>query len=237
MNRRFAAALLVAPLALGVAPLAGAAAQPLAYEATVNGVQTLLTLRVDGAKLSGTLQESGATLPVRGEVQGRQWQGVLLDPGSGRALARLSGSFEGEDLLLRVQPEGGNAAPVLRMRRAAAPGAVAGPVAAFVGRWRNESQINSSGGAGGFASFSTARVLELSADGRARQSVRSAGGGGDWSFGGGEQVEFVGRWQVRGAELWIQPDGQATFSRIGTIRRAGEVLVIEINGRRQVWSR
>ena len=109
--------------------------------------------------------------------------------------------------------------------------------AELVGRWRHESQINSGGGAGGFASFSTVRILELAGNGQVRQSVRSVGGGGNWSSDGGERTEFVGRWQARQGEIWVQPEGQSQFINAGRYRLSGPYLVTE-NGRgRMIWSR
>ena len=108
---------------------------------------------------------------------------------------------------------------------------------ALVGRWVRESVINSSGGAGGFASLATQRTLTLASDGRARQTLRSAGGGSQWSHSSGEQVEFSGRWQVRGAELWVQPDGQAQFIQAARYALFDGRLVAYTSQGRQIWSR
>ena len=240
-------------LAAGLAAWGVAVAQPrtVTYEATVQGVTSRLTLRIDGAQVEGGLVEGPLTLGVRGALDGQRIRGDLIDPGTGRAVLPMNAELRGESLLLAVQPPAPSPPRTLTMRRvdavtptapreAAASAAAGAPGTldpAIVGRWRNESQTNSPGGAGGFASFSTLRTMELSADGRVRQWVRSAGGGGNWSHQGGETLEFSGRWQVRGAELWVQPDGRPQFQRAATYRRVGERLVTEGGQGRQIWER
>ena len=108
---------------------------------------------------------------------------------------------------------------------------------ALVGRWVRESVINSPGGAGGFASFATQRSLTLAGDGRARQTQRSAGGGSQWSHASEEQVEFSGRWQVRGAELWVMPDSQTQFIQAARYALFDRRLVVYTAQGRQIWSR
>jgi len=247
-RRRFLAGLLAGLLA---APTPGgvALAQPrtVAYEASEQGVTSRLNLRIDGASVGGNLVEGSLTLGVTATLQGQRLQGSMTDPGSGRSLLRFDGELRGDLLLLTVRPDAPNPTRTLTMRRvdtAAAPAAAAprtdaagGLDPAIVGRWRHESQINSPGGAGGFAAFSTVRILELSPDGRVRQWVRSAGGGGNWSHQGGETLEFSGRWQVRGAELWVQPEGRPDFVRAAAYRRVGERLVTESQQGRQIWER
>ncbi|RPH43435.1 MAG: hypothetical protein EHM87_13780 [Burkholderiales bacterium] len=231
-----------------------AAAQPRTstYEGTERGVTTRIVLRVDGPRVEGAMQEGTLALGLRGTLAGQRLSGTIVDPASGRDLLPITGELRADTLVISVQPDAASPPRMLSLRRvdavpggAPAPsgagagtGAAAGSLdAAIVGRWRNESQINSPGGAGGFASFSTVRTLELGGDGRARQSVRSAGGGGNWSSQGGETVEFVGRWQVRGAELWVQAEGTTGFVRAGTYRRVGERLVTENAQGRRIWER
>lgn len=245
-RRRLLAGLLAVPLLPGVAR-----AQPrtVAYEAVERGVTTRLVLRIDGAQVTGELLEGTLRLAVAATLQGqRLQQGRMTDPGSGRRILGFDGELRGAELLLTVRPDAPNPARTLAMRRveAGAPAAAAaapraagagGLDPAIVGRWRHESQINSPGGAGGFASFATVRTLELSADGRVRQWVRSAGGGGNWSHQGGETMEFSGHWQARGAEIWVRPDGGADFVRAAGYRRVGERLVTESAQGRQIWER
>jgi hypothetical protein len=245
-------------VACGVAVAQSAVAQPrtLTYEATVQGVTSRLTLRIDGTRVEGGLVEGPLTLGVRGALEGQRIRGSLIDPGTGRDLLPIDAEIRGEALMLAVTPPAPNPPRTLTMRRvdAQAPGSPSAPGAprpaaasaagvsgaldpAIIGRWRNESQINSPGGAGGFASLSTRRILELAADGRVRQWVRSAGGGGNWSHQGGETLEFSGRWQARGAEIWVLPDGGTQFQRAATYRRVGERLVTEGGQGRQIWER
>jgi hypothetical protein len=121
---------------------------------------------------------------------------------------------------------------------AATPAAEAGAAdQRLTGRWRHESMINSPGGAGGFASFATLRTLVMTADGRARQSVQSAGGGVNWSTAGGERVEFQGRWTSRDGQLWMQADGAADYQLAGRYRLVDGMLVVEGNRGRTIWQR
>jgi hypothetical protein len=243
MRRRHATACIAMLIATCLAGPARANARILAWETHVNGIRTLLTLQVTGAQAEGVLQESGVSLPVRGTLQGQRLLAGAHDPAGGQRLLQLEGRLQGDDLVLTVRTDAGQGGTVTlrRVGTASAPApqpAGTGQIEpSFVGRWHHDSQINSGGGAGGFAAFSTQRTLELGADGRARQWVRSAGGGSTWSHAGGQTLEFSGRWQVRGAELWVAPDGQAVFQRAAIIRRAGDYLVIEMDGERRIWRR
>lgn len=107
----------------------------------------------------------------------------------------------------------------------------------LLGRWVHQSMINSPGGAGGFASFSTERSIEFAPDGQVQQWVRSVGGGGRWSADGGRRLEFAGRWQVRGNEIWVQPEGRADALRAGTYQLSGPYLVTVGQDGRTIWQR
>ncbi|MFM1988757.1 MAG: hypothetical protein RJA99_1714 [Pseudomonadota bacterium] len=251
MDRR--AALLATALAVAAGAIAPVRAQSreLVYEGTSEGVVTRLLLRLDGPRVRGTLLESGLSLPVEGRIDGRRLDAAVLDPGSRAPLVRIAGELRDDGATITARPETGGAARTLAMTRvadvaapparpgsAAAPGSAAGRRdPALVGRWVNESQINSPGGAGGFASMSTVRTMELAADGGLRQWVRTVGGGGNWSSDGGERLEFSGRWETRGAELWVQPDGQPQFVRAAAWRMSGAYLVLEDGRSKQVWRR
>ncbi len=102
---------------------------------------------------------------------------------------------------------------------------------------RTQAHREEAGGAGGFASFSTVRTLELAPDGSIRQWVRSAGGGGNWSHRAGDELEFSGRWQTRGEELLVQVDGQPDFVPAVRYRLVGERLVTENGQSRRIWQR
>jgi hypothetical protein len=243
---------------------AGAGAQPLAlvYEGSSGGVSTRLVLRLDGSRVEGTLHEQGLALPVRGTVEGRRMQAAVLDPGTGAALVRIAGELRDEGVQLSARPEGGGTGRTLAMRRVpadapAAAGSAAGAGGtggqavsrpdgagspgrtdpALVGRWTSESQLQSSGGAGGFAALSTVRTLELAGDGRVRQWVRTAGGGGNWTADGGQRLEFSGRWETRGPEIWVRQDGQPGFVRAATYRFSGEYLLTDDGSGRRIWRR
>ncbi len=120
----------------------------------------------------------------------------------------------------------------------AAQATPAGPLdIRLLGRWVHQSMINSGGGAGGFASFTTERSLEFGADGRVQQWVRSVGGGGNWSSSGNRRLEFAGRWEVRGNEIWVQPEGHADTMRAGTYQLSGAYLVTVGRDGRTIWQR
>jgi len=258
MNRRHTLGLLFALSAPVLGATAHAAppgpARTLRFEAEHEGVTTRLELQLQGEAVEGTLQEPGLQLTVRGSLQGGRLDAALREPLTGLRLARLQGTLRGDVLTLEVTPRGGGEGRSLVMHRpgsaraaaatsggAAADnraGAPAGSMpAAFAGRWRHQQQINSAGGAGGFAGFSAETLMELGADGRLRQWSRAAAGGAGWSGVAQERPEFSGRWQVRGDELWVQREGQTGWQRAGRIRRSGEYLVTEGEGGRRIWQR
>ena len=252
MNRRHCLAAVFTTLSATLAAVPGLAASATVYEAERHGVTTRLSLRLADGRFEGRLEEPGLALALRGTVQGRRLQGQVHEPVSGIALVPMQAELRGDELLLQVQVSPSGPAESLSLRRVGAPpvaaarGHAAGSTAAaaggridpqLVGRWRRESHINSPGGAGGFASFSTVRTLELTADGQVQQRVRSVGGGGNWSHQAGDTVEFSGLWQARGGELWVQPAGQAGFVQAARYRFVGERLVTESAQGRQVWSR
>ena len=107
----------------------------------------------------------------------------------------------------------------------------------LLGRWVHQSMINSGGGAGGFASFTTERSIEFGSDGRVQQWVRSVGGGSSWSANGKPRLEFAGRWEVRSNEIWVLPDGHPQAMRAGTYQLSGPYLVTVGRDGRTVWQR
>lgn len=252
----FAAAGLVA-MAAGVslwsaAPSAHAqSGEALHFEGSVDGVQTTLLLQRRGDRFDGELQEGALRLPVQGEVRGPRWQGRLTLPGGFGLTLPFEADLQGSAMQLRIALLPGTPPASLTLHRAGAPATPgAAPTArgsapqgagriepALVGRWVRDSTINSSGGAGGFASFSTRRTLQFAADGRVLQTLRSAGGGGSWSHASGEQVEFAGRWEVRGDTLWLAQDGQAQFQPAGRVSLVDGRLVVYHGQGRQIWTR
>jgi hypothetical protein len=256
MNRRHTLGLLAALSVSLLAPATALASAPgtprtLRFEAEHEGVTTRLELQVQGEAVEGTLQEPGLSLAVRGNLQGTRLEAALREPLTGLRLARLQGTLRGNTLALEVTPRGGGEARSLVMQRpGSAPRATADGVpgglpataagttpGAFAGRWRHQQNVNSAGGAGGFAGFSTETAMHLGADGRIRQWSRAAGGGAGWSAVAQDRPEFSGRWQVRGEELWVQAEGRTPWRRVGRIRRSGEYLVTEGDGGRRIWQR
>jgi hypothetical protein len=254
MNRRAAATtLLAALLSTAIAPGAQAAPRTLRLAAEQRGVRTVLELQIDGARVSGHAVEQATRYPLAGQLEGEKLDLLLRDPSSGLMVAWLSGTLQGERYDAKLQPllNGAAATRAVFTRAgesasaaAPAPEAGAGSRATpgaldprFVGRWVRQSMVSSTGGAGGSASFSTERTLELAADGQVRQWVRSAGGGAGWSAGSGSQLEFSGRWQLRQGELWVQRQGESQFHYAAHARLAGAYLVTENQAGRQIWER
>ena len=106
----------------------------------------------------------------------------------------------------------------------------------LIGSWVHEKMINSGGAS--FASFSTVRTLQFDASGRVTQWVRSAGGGQNWSYGGGgRRLEFSGRWYVRDGVILVQPDAGGGFVEAGRYRFSSPYLVTESREGRLIWQR
>lgn len=234
------------PITWAQQPAAAAVqASTVRYEATVQGVRTELLLRREGPRLSGEFTERGVVLPLTGQAQGTRLSGRVDGPAGTGLSFPFEADQRGDTLHLRITLLPGHPAATLAFQRAgtaAAAGAASRPAAgaiepALVGRWVRESIINSPGGAGGFASFATVRTLALGSDGRVRQSVRSAGGGGSWSHASGEATEFSGRWQVLGQELWVLPDGQSQYVAAGRYALVDGRLVVTTAQGRQIWTR
>lgn len=106
----------------------------------------------------------------------------------------------------------------------------------LIGAWVNEKMI-SSGGAN-FASFTTVRTLRFEGSGRVTQWVQSAGGGQNWSYGGGgRKLEFAGRWFARDGIIHVQPDGGPEYVSAGRYRFSAPYLVTESREGRLIWQR
>lgn len=258
MNRRHVLLLLAALAAPFIAaaqaaPQTTALATPqrLQLHAEIDGVRSTMLLELQGDQVSGEVVEQSLRLALRGTLQGQRLQARLKEPVTGLTLIRLEGTLSADGLDAMLTPVTGGAPRPAHFLKAGAAEAQAktsataptpGTTAAgsldprLVGRWVHQSMINSSGGAGGFASFTTERVLEFSADGQVQQTVRSVGGGGNWSSSGRREVEFSGRWQVRGAELWVAR-GAGAFEPASRYRFSGDYLVTEGNGGKRIWAR
>lgn len=237
-----------APALAQSAPARAQPAQTLNFEAHHGGQHTLLQLRLDAGQASGSFTEGELRLQLQGQLQGRRLQGQLFMAGMAQAVGTVDGEVQTDQLDLTVRAAGATQPARLLMRRmgAAAPAAAAAaitPAAAgaldpqLFGAWQQQTLINSGGGAGGFASFTTVRRLLVGADGRLQQTRRSVGGGGTWSHRSGEEVEFSGRWAVRNGEIWVLPEGQAAYVSAGRYRLVDGRLVIDTGNGRKIWSR
>lgn len=109
--------------------------------------------------------------------------------------------------------------------------------ARLVGVWIHENQINSPGGAGGFAAMSTVMTMELSADGVMRQWTQSVGGGADWSSNSGRRLDFDGQWRSDGQTLLVMGIGLVDFTPAATYEFAGAYLVTHNDMGRLIWQR
>ncbi|MEZ5947483.1 MAG: hypothetical protein R3C04_11660 [Hyphomonas sp.] len=109
--------------------------------------------------------------------------------------------------------------------------------ARLVGVWVNEDNINSGGGAGGFASFSTVMTMALDANGGVVQTTRSVGGGGAWSSDSGESVDFQGSWKADGQTLYVIGMGLTAYTPAATYEFSGPYLVTYNDQGRLIWQR
>jgi hypothetical protein len=107
----------------------------------------------------------------------------------------------------------------------------------LVGVWVNENQINSPGGAGGFASFSTVMTMELDADGTIRQFTQSVGGGGDWSSNSGRTLDFEGNWRASNNTLLVLGMGLPDYTPAATYSFSDQYLVTNSDMGRLIWQR
>jgi hypothetical protein len=235
----------VAPALAQSAPARAQPAQTLSFEAHQGGQHTQLQLRLDAGQASGSFAEGELRLQLQGQLQGRRLQGQLFMAGVPQPVGTVDGELQADQLDLTVRAAGAAQSARLLMRRvgAAAPAAATASAAAgtldpqLFGAWQQQTHTNSGGGAGGFASFTTVRRLLVGADGRVQQTLRSVGGGGNWSHSSGEEVEFSGRWAVRHGEIWVLPDGQSAYVSAGRYRLVDGRLVIDTGNGRKIWSR
>lgn len=107
----------------------------------------------------------------------------------------------------------------------------------LVGTWVNEKQINSGGGAGGFASFSTVMTMVLNGDGTIQQFTQSVGGGGDWSSNSGRTMDFDGTWRAGNGTLLVHGMGLPDYTPAATYTFSGEYLVTQSDMGRLIWQR
>lgn len=249
-----------ATLALFLACLAlSAQAEPPSgtYSGKLNGTDTTLTLETRGTSVTGTYSEPSLTLSVRGTINGEAFDLELYEPKLNIAFADFEGISSKGRLVgqLSLSPSTGMAGEPVMVLYARTSGAIATTAAPakptasktttssadldrrLIGTWVNEDNINSGGGAGGFASFSTVMTMELRADGSIRQTTRSVGGGGDWSSDSGERVDFTGQWQARDGKLYVKGMGLTEFTEASRYSFSGDYLVTNNDMGRLIWQR
>jgi hypothetical protein len=107
----------------------------------------------------------------------------------------------------------------------------------LVGVWVNEKQINSGGGAGGFASFSTVMTMVLNGDGTVQQFTQSVGGGGEWSSDSGRTIDFEGTWRAANGTLLVHGMGLPDYTPAATYTFSGDYLVTQSDMGRLIWQR
>jgi len=107
----------------------------------------------------------------------------------------------------------------------------------LVGTWVHEQQINSGGGAGGFASLSTVMTMVLNGDGSIQQFTQSVGGGSEWSSDSGRTLDFEGRWRAANGTLSVHGMGLPDFTPAATYSFSGDYLVTQSDMGRLIWQR
>jgi len=107
----------------------------------------------------------------------------------------------------------------------------------LVGTWAHENQINSGGGAGGFASFSTVMTMVLNGDGTIQQFTQSVGGGGEWSSNSGRTMDFDGTWRAANGTLLVHGMGLPDYTPAATYSFSGDYLVTQSDMGRLIWQR
>ena len=107
----------------------------------------------------------------------------------------------------------------------------------IIGVWVNERQINSPGGAGGFASLSTLMTMELHADGTVRQLTQSVGGGAAWSSDSGARLDFEGQWKSDGQTLFVMGMGVPDFRPAAYYQLVDNYLVTQNDMGRLIWQK
>lgn len=107
----------------------------------------------------------------------------------------------------------------------------------LVGTWVHEQQINSGGGAGGFASLSTVMTMVLNGDGSIQQFTQSVGGGSEWSSDSGRTLDFEGRWRAAKGTLSVHGMGLPDFTPAATYSFSGDYLVTQSDMGRLIWQR
>lgn len=226
------------------------------YSGLIDGKPATLILSGPAGALTGSYAEEGLSLTLSGTSGPQGVSLTLTEPTYNLTVATLTGTSEAGRIagtLTLTEMFGGGQTAIAFTREGAAataatasrpstPSSAAGPASArldsrLVGTWVNEDIINSGGGAGGFASFSTVMTMTLSPDGRVVQTSRSVGGGGEWSSDSGERTDFDGQWEARDGTLYVKGMGIADFTAAATYSFSGAYLVTNGAQGRLIWQR
>lgn len=208
------------------------------YRATVDGVDTVLSLRSDGSAVSGTYAEGALQLDIVGRLDADRLQAQVRVPASGLDIAVLDAKVAADTLDAGIDAHnpltGERRSTHAVFRRTASQAPSANDVATtvpdtldrrLIGTWVNEKMINSGGS--NFASFTTVMTMALAADGRVSQWSRSVGGGGDWSYDSAGELQYSGRWSSQDGVLYVRLDGAAGFQPTARYRLSVAYLVTE----------
>lgn len=220
------------------------------YRATVDGTDTVLTLRSDGAAVTGDYVEGALRLQLDGRIDSDgRLRARVREPNSGLDIAAFDAAVATDSLDATIDAQnpltgerksararfvrvGTQAATATAPVSASAPGTLD---PSLVGTWVNEKMINSGGA--NFASFTTVMTMQLTADGRVSQWSRSVGGGGDWNYDSAGELQYSGRWSSQGGVLYVHLDGTADFKPTAQYRFSDRYLVTENNQGRLIWQR
>lgn len=235
-------------LAATLAMPGAAAAIDGSYRATVDGTDTVLTLRSDGPSVTGDYVEGALRLQLDGRIDSDgRLRARVREPNSGLDIAVLDAAVATDTLDATIDAQnpltGERKSARARFTRVGA--SVAAPAtgtaapgnldASLVGTWVNEKMINSGGA--NFASFTTVMTMTLGADGRVSQWSRSVGGGGNWNYDSAGELQYSGRWSSQGGVLYVHLDGTADFKPTAQYRFSDRYLVTENNQGRLIWQR
>ena len=218
------------------------------YRATVDGTDTVLTLRSDGAAVTGDYVEGALRLQLDGRIESDgRLRARVTEPNSGLEIAVFDAAVATDSLDATIDARnpltGERKSARARFVRAAASTTASAVSAsapgtldpALVGTWVNEKMINSGGA--NFASFTTVMTMQLTADGRVSQWTRSVGGGGDWNYDSAGELQYSGRWSSEGGVLYVHLEGTAGYQPAGQYRFSDRYLVTENNQGRLIWQR
>lgn len=219
------------------------------YRTTVDGMDTVLTLRSSGDAVTGDYVEGALRLRIDGRVADGRLRARVFEPSAGIDIAVLDAAVATDTLDATIDAQnpltgqkksaravftrvGASTATAATTASSAQPGTLD---ASLVGTWVNEKMINSGGAS--FASFTTVMTMTLGADGSVSQWTRSVGGGGDWNYDSAGELQYSGRWSSEGGVLYVHLDGTDGFKPTAQYRFSDRYLVTENNQGRLIWQR